>query len=95
MKERLRFPFTFYLPSSSASGDIHSSVRYDLALDPGRLISRAIFEETKNWTLTRRKIVGLGEYCETLKLFLSVRTLDSGEGEGEGGRRNTSLFPPE
>ncbi|XP_059548141.1 integrin alpha-D isoform X2 [Myotis daubentonii] len=62
---------TIHKSSPDQLGDVHSSVRYDLALDPGRLISRAIFEETKNWTWTGRKILGLGEYCETLKLFLS------------------------
>ncbi|XP_011544144.1 integrin alpha-D isoform X9 [Homo sapiens] len=51
-------------------GDIQSSVRFDLALDPGRLTSRAIFNETKNPTLTRRKTLGLGIHCETLKLLL-------------------------
>ncbi|XP_032286637.1 integrin alpha-D isoform X2 [Phoca vitulina] len=51
-------------------GDVQSSIRYDLALDPGRLISRAIFDETKNWTLTRRKTLGMGDYCETIKLLL-------------------------
>ncbi|XP_036009093.1 integrin alpha-D isoform X1 [Mus musculus] len=51
-------------------GDVQSSVRYDLALDPGRLISRAIFDETKNCTLTRRKTLGLGDHCETMKLLL-------------------------
>ncbi|XP_023046851.1 integrin alpha-D isoform X4 [Piliocolobus tephrosceles] len=51
-------------------GDIQSSVRFDLALDPGRLTSRAIFDETKNPTLTRRKTLGLGVHCETLKLLL-------------------------
>nr|XP_021501475.1 integrin alpha-D-like [Meriones unguiculatus] len=51
-------------------GNIQSSVRYDLALDPGRLISRAIFDETKNSTLTRRKTLGLGDHCETMKLLL-------------------------
>ncbi|ERE78869.1 integrin alpha-X [Cricetulus griseus] len=51
-------------------GDIQSSVKYDLALDPGRLISRAVFDETKSWTLTRRKTLGLGDHCETIKLLL-------------------------
>ncbi|XP_039334104.2 integrin alpha-D isoform X1 [Saimiri boliviensis] len=51
-------------------GDIQSSIGYELALDPGRLTSRAIFSETKNRTLTRRKTVGLGVHCETLKLLL-------------------------
>ncbi|XP_070269722.1 integrin alpha-D isoform X1 [Myotis yumanensis] len=62
---------TIHKSSPDQLGDVRSSVRYDLALDPGRLISRAIFEETKNWTLTRRKTLGLGEHCESLKLFLS------------------------
>lgn len=64
------------------SGDVQSSVTYDLALDPGRLISRAIFDETKNWTLTRRKTLGLGVHCETVKLLLPVRTSVVGRGEG-------------
>nr|XP_048311037.1 integrin alpha-D [Myodes glareolus] len=51
-------------------GDVQSSVRYDLALDPGRLISRAVFDETKNWTLSRRKTLGLGDHCEEIKLLL-------------------------
>ncbi|KAK2097942.1 hypothetical protein P7K49_023393 [Saguinus oedipus] len=51
-------------------GDIQSSIGYELALDPGRLTSRAIFDETKNRTLTRRKTLGLGVHCETLKLLL-------------------------
>uniref|UniRef100_A0A8C6RTM3 Integrin, alpha D n=1 Tax=Nannospalax galili TaxID=1026970 RepID=A0A8C6RTM3_NANGA len=61
---------TIYKGSPDQLGDIQSSVRYDLALDPGRLISRAIFDETKNWTLTRRKTLGLGDHCETVKLLL-------------------------
>ncbi|KAM8777359.1 integrin alpha-D isoform 2-T2 [Rhynchonycteris naso] len=51
-------------------GDVQSSVQYDLALDSGRLVSRAVFEETKNWTLARRQTLGLGDHCETLKLLL-------------------------
>ncbi|MBV96999.1 Integrin alpha-D, partial [Eschrichtius robustus] len=57
-------------PLPQAVSDVRSSVMYDLALDPGRLISRAIFDETKNWTLTRRKTLGLGEHCDTMKLLL-------------------------
>lgn len=69
------------------SGDVQSSVRYDLALDPGRLISRAVFDETKNWTLSRRKTLGLGDHCEEIKLLLPVRILGLGKGrEGFGGR---------
>ncbi|XP_023416674.2 integrin alpha-D [Cavia porcellus] len=51
-------------------GDFQSSVSYDLTLDPGRQISRAVFDETKNWTLTRRKTLGLGDHCGTVKLLL-------------------------
>lgn len=75
--------------SHSAPGDVQSSVRYDLALDPSRLISRAIFDETKNRTLSRRKTLGLGDYCETIKLLLPVRTLGSGKG---GGRRSPRII---
>lgn len=72
-------PFSI-LPS--VAGDIQSSVRYDLALDPGRLISRAVFDETKNWTLTRRKTLGLGDHCETMRLLLPVRLWSLGKGRG-------------
>ncbi|XP_057551170.1 integrin alpha-D [Hippopotamus amphibius kiboko] len=61
---------TIHKVSHDQLGDVQSSVRYDLALDPGRLISRAIFNETKKWTLTRRKTVGLGEHCDTMELLL-------------------------
>ncbi|XP_069876316.1 integrin alpha-D-like [Dipodomys merriami] len=57
---------------------IQSSIRYDLALDPGRLIPRAIFHETKNWTLSRRKILGLGNHCESVKLLLPDCVEDAG-----------------
>ncbi|XP_045849454.1 integrin alpha-D-like isoform X2 [Meles meles] len=61
---------TIHKNSLDQLGDVQSSVRYDLSLDPGRLVSRAIFDETKNWTLTRRKTLGMGVYCETIKLLL-------------------------
>ncbi|XP_076697055.1 integrin alpha-D [Callospermophilus lateralis] len=61
---------TIHKSSRDQLGDVQSSVRYDLALDPGRLISRAIFNETKNWTLTQKKTLGLGDHCETVKLLL-------------------------
>ncbi|MBZ3878652.1 Integrin alpha-D [Sciurus carolinensis] len=61
---------TIHKSSLDQLGDVQSSVKYDLALDPGRLISRVIFDETKNWTLTRRKTLGLGDHCETVKLLL-------------------------
>uniref|UniRef100_A0A8C5JTZ2 Integrin, alpha D n=1 Tax=Jaculus jaculus TaxID=51337 RepID=A0A8C5JTZ2_JACJA len=62
--------FTIQRGSLGQLGDIQGSVRYDLALDPGRLISRAIFDESKNRTLTRRKTLGLGDHCETMRLLL-------------------------
>uniref|UniRef100_A0A8D2DH36 Integrin subunit alpha D n=1 Tax=Sciurus vulgaris TaxID=55149 RepID=A0A8D2DH36_SCIVU len=62
--------FTIHKSSLDQLGNVQSSVKYDLALDPGRLISRVIFDETKNWTLTRRKTLGLGDHCETMKLLL-------------------------
>lgn len=91
--------FLFNVLSSvpaSASGDVQSSVRYDLALDPGRLIPRAVFAETQNWTLTQRKTLALGEHCETLKLLLPVRTLVSGRGTGGRGssRRASGISHP-
>ncbi|KAI4559664.1 hypothetical protein MJG53_018190 [Ovis ammon polii x Ovis aries] len=61
---------TIHKSSQDHLGDVQSSVTYDLALDPGRLISRAVFDETKNWTLTRRKTLGLGEHCDSMKLLL-------------------------
>ncbi|XP_066239434.1 integrin alpha-D isoform X3 [Saccopteryx leptura] len=61
---------TIQKSSCDQLGDVRSSVRYDLALDPGRLISRAVFEETKHWTLARRQTLGLGDHCETVKLLL-------------------------
>uniref|UniRef100_A0A8D1UX46 VWFA domain-containing protein n=1 Tax=Sus scrofa TaxID=9823 RepID=A0A8D1UX46_PIG len=61
---------TIHRSSKDQLRDVQSSVRYDLALDPGRLIPRAVFAETQNWTLTQRKTLALGEHCETLKLLL-------------------------
>ncbi|KAM9100539.1 integrin alpha-X [Sarcophilus harrisii] len=57
--------------------DIQSSVSYDLALDPGRLKPRAIFDEKKKRTLNRVKILGLGNHCETVKLLLPECVEDS------------------
>ncbi|XP_066239439.1 integrin alpha-M [Saccopteryx leptura] len=51
-------------------GDIQSVVTYDLALDSGRRHPRAIFDETKNSTFRRIRILGLIQNCETLKLRL-------------------------
>nr|XP_020749375.1 integrin alpha-D-like [Odocoileus virginianus texanus] len=65
---------TIHKSSQDRLADVRCSVTYDLALDPGRLISRAVFGETKNWTLTRRKTLGLGEHCDSMKLLLPVIT---------------------
>uniref|UniRef100_A0A8P0T7M5 Integrin subunit alpha M n=1 Tax=Canis lupus familiaris TaxID=9615 RepID=A0A8P0T7M5_CANLF len=51
-------------------GDLQSSVTFDLTLDPGRQSPRAIFEETKTRNLTRVQVLGLRQYCETVKLLL-------------------------
>ncbi|XP_036680912.1 integrin alpha-M [Balaenoptera musculus] len=51
-------------------GDTQSTITYDLALDPGRPHSQAIFEETKNNTLRHIVTLGLSQKCETLKLQL-------------------------
>ncbi|XP_008512569.2 integrin alpha-X [Equus przewalskii] len=51
-------------------GDLQSSVTFDLTLDPGRMNPRAIFEETKTWNLTRVRVLGLNQHCETVKLLL-------------------------
>lgn len=68
---------------------------FDLTLDPGRQSPRAIFEETKTWNLTRVRVLGLRQYCETVKLLLLVRGPQSpGDGRdpaaGDGlGREGT------
>ncbi|XP_006896658.1 PREDICTED: integrin alpha-X [Elephantulus edwardii] len=51
-------------------GNLWSYVTFDLALDPGRLNPRAIFDETKTWNLTRVQLLGLGQHCEAVKLLL-------------------------
>uniref|UniRef100_A0A8C0L5Y2 Integrin subunit alpha X n=1 Tax=Canis lupus dingo TaxID=286419 RepID=A0A8C0L5Y2_CANLU len=56
--------------SVKALGDLQSSVTFDLTLDPGRQSPRAIFEETKTRNLTRVQVLGLRQYCETVKLLL-------------------------
>ncbi|KAK2506729.1 hypothetical protein MC885_017788 [Smutsia gigantea] len=58
-------------------GDLQSSVTFDLTLDPGRLSPRAIFEETKTWNLTRVRVLGLRQYCETVKLLFPACVEDS------------------
>ncbi|XP_051852381.1 integrin alpha-D-like isoform X2 [Antechinus flavipes] len=69
--------FTISKSTPDHLGDVSSSVAYDLALDAGRLSPRAIFAETKNWTLNRIKTLGLGNYCENVKLLLPYCVEDS------------------
>ncbi|XP_037363963.1 integrin alpha-D-like [Talpa occidentalis] len=57
--------------SADQLGEVRSAVSYDLALDPGRLTSRAVFDETKERTLTRRKTLGLRAHCEGVRLLLT------------------------
>ncbi|XP_032698651.1 integrin alpha-X isoform X3 [Lontra canadensis] len=58
-------------------GDLQSSVTFDLTLDPGRQSPRAIFEETKTRNLTRVRVLGLSQHCETVKLSLLACVEDS------------------
>ncbi|XP_077616431.1 integrin alpha-X [Crocuta crocuta] len=51
-------------------GDLQSTVTFDLTLDPGRQNPRAIFEETKARNLTHVRVLGLRQYCETVRLLL-------------------------
>uniref|UniRef100_A0A5F8H7I2 VWFA domain-containing protein n=1 Tax=Monodelphis domestica TaxID=13616 RepID=A0A5F8H7I2_MONDO len=67
--------FTVQKSTPNYLGD---SLIYDLALDPGRLTPRAIFEETKKPTRHHVKIViGLTKFCQSLKLLLPVCVVDS------------------
>ncbi|XP_072452919.1 integrin alpha-D isoform X2 [Notamacropus eugenii] len=66
-----------YKSTSDQLGDVQSSVAYDLALDAGRQSPRAVFDETKNWTLNRFKTLGLGNHCENVKLLLPYCVEDS------------------
>uniref|UniRef100_A0A8C4LRR2 Integrin subunit alpha X n=1 Tax=Equus asinus asinus TaxID=83772 RepID=A0A8C4LRR2_EQUAS len=59
-----------YQSPKNRLGDLQSSVTFDLTLDPGRMNPRAIFEETKTWNLTRVRVLGLNQHCETVKLLL-------------------------
>ncbi|XP_045140728.1 integrin alpha-X [Echinops telfairi] len=58
-------------------GNLQSSVTYDLALDPGRLSPRAIFEATQARNLTQVQVLGLGRHCSTVKLLLLACVEDS------------------
>lgn len=50
---------------------------FDLALDPGRLNPRAIFQETKNRTLARVRVLDLGLHCENVQWLLPDCVEDS------------------
>ncbi|XP_054438590.1 integrin alpha-D [Pteronotus mesoamericanus] len=58
-------------------GDLQSSVTFDLTLDPGRLNPRAIFKETNTRSLTRVRVLGLGQHCEDVKLLLPACVEDA------------------
>ncbi|XP_074064614.1 integrin alpha-D-like isoform X2 [Macrotis lagotis] len=68
---------SIYKSTPNHLGDVQSSVAYDLVLDAGRLSPRAVFDETKNWTLNRIKTLGLGNHCESVKLLLPFCVEDS------------------
>ncbi|XP_057551243.1 integrin alpha-M [Hippopotamus amphibius kiboko] len=51
-------------------GDTQSIITYDLALDPGRPLSQAVFDETRNKTRRRVETFGLSQKCENLTLRL-------------------------
>ncbi|KAM5227755.1 integrin alpha-M-like [Ctenodactylus gundi] len=58
-------------------GDVQSVVTYDLALDPGRPHSRAIFDVITNSTLRQTEIMGLTRKCQSLTLLLPDCVEDS------------------
>ncbi|XP_045731361.1 integrin alpha-M isoform X5 [Mirounga angustirostris] len=58
-------------------GEIQSNVTYDLALDPRLPHPRVVFDETKNSTRRRTRILKLNRECETLKLLLVYCIEDS------------------
>ncbi|XP_043835204.1 integrin alpha-D-like [Dromiciops gliroides] len=69
--------FTIQKSSPDHLGEVKSSLKFDLALDPGRLTPRAVFEESKNRTLHRVQILGLGKHCQSVKLLLPSCVVDS------------------
>ncbi|XP_070340639.1 integrin alpha-M isoform X1 [Equus asinus] len=64
-------------PDRLREGEIQSIVTYDLALDPNRLLRRAVFDETKNSTCRQIQNLGLNQECKTLKLLLPECIKDS------------------
>uniref|UniRef100_A0A3Q1LZT3 VWFA domain-containing protein n=1 Tax=Bos taurus TaxID=9913 RepID=A0A3Q1LZT3_BOVIN len=57
--------------------NLQSIVTFDLTLDPGRLSSRAIFQETGTRNLTRVRELGLKQHCEAVRLLLPDCVEDS------------------
>ncbi|KAF4015774.1 hypothetical protein G4228_007378 [Cervus hanglu yarkandensis] len=51
-------------------GDTQSTITYELALDPGRPHSQAVFDETKNNTRRHVETLRLRQKCETLTIRL-------------------------
>ncbi|KAJ1067421.1 hypothetical protein K5549_010539 [Capra hircus] len=56
-------------------GDTQSTITYDLALDPGRPHSLAIFDDTQNSTRRHVETLRLSQKCETLTLRLLFNNL--------------------
>uniref|UniRef100_A0A8B9YDC0 VWFA domain-containing protein n=1 Tax=Bos mutus grunniens TaxID=30521 RepID=A0A8B9YDC0_BOSMU len=63
--------------SSKNQLNLQSIVTFDLTLDPGRLSSRAIFQETGTRNLTRVRELGLKQHCEAVRLLLPDCVEDS------------------
>ncbi|XP_051852348.1 integrin alpha-M-like [Antechinus flavipes] len=63
--------------SEDQLGELRSTVTYNLALDPGRPIPRAIFDETKNRTRGKVLTIGKDRICEEVKLLLPNCVEDS------------------
>ncbi|XP_031793208.1 integrin alpha-M isoform X1 [Sarcophilus harrisii] len=56
--------------SEDQLGELRSTVTCNLVLDPGRVTSRAIFDETKNRTRGKVLTIGKDRICEEVKLLL-------------------------
>ena len=82
---RSSFSLSLFHPPLSPTVNLQSTVTFDLTLDPGRLSSRAIFQETGTRNLTRVRELGLKQHCEAVRLLLPVRSPGEG-GDPEAGR---------
>ncbi|XP_069876314.1 integrin alpha-X-like [Dipodomys merriami] len=51
-------------------GNLLSSVTFDLALDPGRPIPRAIFKDSNTRLLRWTQVLGLNQHCKQVQLLL-------------------------